>query len=280
MTVAYRARLVGGRANRLAVFRSKDGAMLRYLTPRPGTTDSGLPSLTPNRKRVYFVRGENGTPCPGTYSVPLAGGTVRLERNPQDGGAQPIAVGPKGAIAGTYACLASQFIHVRAGNGKTYNINGIHDLGASGLSWAPDTLHLAVATTTVGLGPNPIGVRVLDVRKPNADLRSTRIVPCPAGLRGCLSYAPAYSPTGTLYYVVQNKARTSAQVVRLVAGKAVTVFKLPRVSAHFSLAVAAGGHVLASGDADSATMTRSDFVVRWDGKHRITLGRSMVQVDW
>lgn len=267
---AYPATFVGARGNRLAVFSSKNGAFLRNLTPAVAGGDAGLPAVSANRKRVYFVRTTPAAPCPSTYSVPLGGGKVTLVRSGQQGGAQPIAVGSKGAFAGTYSCLASQFVRATVPGGKSYNISGVRNLGADGLAWAPSGLRLAVSTESAG-------VRTFDPRRVKS-FQGAPTVPCPAGLKGCVTHAPAYASSGALYYVAA-KGRT-AKVVRFASGKAKVVFTLPRVSAHYSLAVAPGGHVLASGDADSGAMTRSDFVVRWDGKRRHTLGRSMFQVDW
>lgn len=269
-STSYPSVFVGAYKHRLAVFHSSNGSFARYLTPAVSGTESGLPALSPARTTVFYVRTSPATPCPGTYRIPLAGGSIRSVRSGENGGAQPIASGAGGALAGTYACIASQFVHAKAANGKSYNITGVRRFGANGLSWAPDGYRLAVATTSQG-------VRYLDVRT-TSDFGLGKLVPCPAGMSGCVTHAPSYTASGVLYYVAVMGS--SAKVVRLSNGKGVTVFSLPRTSVHYSLAAGPGNHVLVSGDSDSATMTSSNFVVRWDGTARYTLGRSMFQVDW
>jgi Tol biopolymer transport system component len=267
--VSFPATFVGVRDGRLAVFRSRDGSFARNLTDQP--VDLGLPSVTPNRTKVFYVRVEPNA-CVATYVVPLSGGESRLARGGTHGGGQPIAAGPSGALAGNYACIASMYIVAKAGNGQTYYISGTRDRGADGMAWAPDAKHLAVSTITEG-------VLRLDVTA-DESLSEARRVPCPALMASCTTHAPSYAPGGTLYYVAVNAAATTAKVVRLVDGQARPVFTLPQVSAHFSLAAAAGGHVLVSGDADSSTMTRSNFVVRWNGSRLVALRRAALQVDW
>lgn len=269
-TASYPPTFVGAQKGRLGVFRSGTGSFVRYLTPSVSGTDVGLPSLTPDRKSVYFVRTSTSKPCPGTYRVPLAGGTVVGVRSGQNGGAQPIATGQPGVLAGTYACIASQYVHATAANKKSYNIGGVRDLGADGMSWAPDGYGLAVATLSKG-------VRYFDVRT-TTSIGLGKLAPCPAGLTGCITHAPSYSPAGVLYYVAVKG--TTAKVVRLSSGRGIAVFSLPRTSAHYSLAAASGGQLLASGDSNSASTTSSDFVVRWDGSARHSLSRTMIQVDW
>lgn len=261
---------VGIRANRLAVFRSSTGAFIRYLTSQPPLI--GFPSVRPNRAHVLFVQTTTTDGCPATYSIPLAGGTPTRVRGGQYGGSFPIAAGPHGALAGLTDCIATEYLHATAANGRSYNINGVRQLGVSGLSWGPDGYWLA-AGTFYG------GVRYLDVRK-TAGLTVAKTVPCPSAVRSCSTTAPAYSPSGTLYYVVANKPGTRAYVVRLAHGVARIVFRLPRASAHYSLAVASGGNILVSGDANTGTETHSDFIVRWDGAHTHALKTSAVQVDW
>lgn len=101
---AFPSTFVGARDGRLAVFRSRDGSFARYLTDRP--VDLGLPSVTPNRTKVFYVRVEPDA-CVATYVVPMSGGESRLARRGTRGGGQPIAAGPSGALAGNYACIAS-----------------------------------------------------------------------------------------------------------------------------------------------------------------------------
>lgn len=260
---------VGAKDGRMAVFRSRDGAFRRYLTDEQA--DVGLASVTPNRKKVFYVRVEDDG-CPATYVVPLAGGSSSRVRRGNQGGGQPIAAGANRALAGNYACIASMYIVARAGDGETYYISGTRDRGADGMAWAPDARRLAVATLTEGV----LRMNVTEA----TGLHEAKGVPCPRRMRSCATHAPSYAPNGILYYVAENRAGTIAKVVRLIKGRARPGFVLPRVSAHYSLAIAAGGHVLVSGDADSATMTRSQFVRRWDGSRQHRLRRSMLQVDW
>jgi hypothetical protein len=267
---SYPRTFVAAVDGRLGVFRSRGGVLLRYLTDKPAGI--GLPSLTPDRKRVFYVRQEKAGDCAETAVVPLSGGTSKVVRTGPQGGAQPIAAGAKGALAGNYCGLATVAISARAGDGKTYFIVGTRELGANGMAWAPDAKHLAVATINAG-------VRYLDVTT-DGGLIVGKLAPCPARMTDCVTHAPSYAPDGTLYYVAANAANTRAKVVRLVRGKPRVLFTLPQISAHYSLAAAGAGQVLASGDADTDTMVRSDFVVRWDGSRIHKLRRIALQVDW
>lgn len=269
-TTSYPSTFVGAYKHRLAVYHSSNGTFSHFLTPAVSGTDSGLPSLSPGRTTVFYVRTSPAATCIDTYRVPLAGGAIKSVRTGENGGAQPIASGPYGALAGTYACIASRYVRATAANKKSYNITGVRNYGANGLSWNPDGYRLAVATTSDG-------VRYFDVRT-TSDFTLGKLVPCPSGMSGCVTHAPSYSPSGVLYYVAVKGS--TVKVVKLSSGKGIAVFSLPRTAAHYSLAAGPGSNVLASGDADSGTMTSSYFVVRWDGSARHTLAHSAVQVDW
>lgn len=264
---------VGVQDGRLGVFSSKDGAFVRYLTDRP--LDLGLPSLTPNRTRVLYLRQEEGK-CVATHAVRLSGGRSRLVRTGWNGGGAPMAAGPKGALAGNTACLASMYLIAKAGNGRTYRLSGTRDRFPDALAWAPDAKHLAVATGSHGV------VR-LDVTKAKHLGQSTR-VPCPRHMPGCFTRAPDFAPDGTMYYVAINAAGVRARVVRLrtVKGtpRARALFTLPRLADRYTISAANGGHLLISAYHETADTTESEYVLRWDGTRLHHFQTRPLQVDW
>lgn len=231
-----------GSGDRLAVLSSRTGALLRWLAPPPrGATDM---VLSVRDGWVYFVRSRagsgpgSGSPAPAVWRVRLAGGRAQLVQ----AGASGYAVSPDGhAVAYVTGADHGNTVEIAARNLATGKRNTIivairpgpraNDWppGVSGLTWAPDDVHLAVQfQLTAAIG----GVLVFGAFAATT-VTDGRAGPasCTAADYQCAGADPAYLASGVLTYVIQRISRSGATRASLAAwrpgGRASTRFSFP-----------------------------------------------------
>jgi hypothetical protein len=213
----------GDLGERIALLSSRNGDLLRWLTPRrDGTFDA---VLSVHDGWVYFLRGVASV---SVWRVPVAGGPAQLVQ----AGASDYAVSPDGrAVAYVISGLHLDVAEIVARNLVTGRQNTIimatnPDLtdnnwppGISGLTWAPDDTHLAVwfyPTAAIN------SVLVFDAFTATT-IRDGRTAPAPCGAAptlACGESDPAYLASGALTYHIQRLSSTGAASASLVAWQA------------------------------------------------------------
>ncbi|MGI8697658.1 MAG: Gmad2 immunoglobulin-like domain-containing protein [Mycobacteriales bacterium] len=220
---AYPPSFVAASAGRIAVFDSTTGRLLRYLTTQqPGGGDSE-PTVTADRRWVYYVHG-NGTCSAGILRVPYAGGSAEPVVN-AGGAVDSIGVGANGQRVAflRHACdsSASALVTMDRSTRTERSIQITSEppgfLGKP--SWAPDGRHLAITVTG--------GVQFQDVRIFDTTTATTvadgKSVPCPAN-QPCRQSSPGYDLSGRLAYLVDHGS--GGTMVRLDNGRLTTLFAL------------------------------------------------------
>jgi len=250
------------------VYASATGRFLRWFTPT--AIDLGLPQVSPNRQWVYFIE-VRPDHCAEIVRRPYAGGAEQVVRDAQHGGAQPFAVGPGQALAGTDGCMATAGFDVRTVDGTELFIYGERNVPANGMAWSPSGRTLAISGIDGHIYLLPVGHQDTYFVSPT--------VPCPADMSGCVTQAPAYSATGTLYYVAKSADHRHAEVVRLSGSAARPVFTLPSAPPVVHLSVAPSGAMLVAGDSDTNQLS-SAFAGRWDGRVFTRISAGFIQPAW
>lgn len=268
-----------GPGDRLALLSSRTGVRLRWLAPPPDRATDQV--LGVRDGWVYFVRSpldrgarSSGSPGPAIWRVRITGGRPQLVQ----AGASDYAVSPDGrAVAYVASADHGNAVVVVArnlatGRRHTVTLAVRPDPAAnnwppeiSGLTWAPDDVHLAVQfeltaaiSSVLTFGAfTATGIR--DARTPPA--------PCPAASRDqCEESDPAYLASGALTYLVQRQSGSGAVRVSLVAwqaGRTTTLLSLPAGPPGQSYAMTGQGQLIwASGPAQP---TGPQTIWRWSG---------------
>jgi hypothetical protein len=268
-----------GLGDRLALLSSRTGLRLRWLTPQPDRATDQV--LGVRAGWVYFVRSPldigvrpSGSPGPAIWRVRVTGGRTQLVQ----AGASDYAVSPDGrAVAYVTSADHGNVVEVVARNLATGRRNTITmaarpDRAAnnwppeiSGLTWAPDDVHLAVqfeltaAISSVLTFGAFSATAIGDARTPPA--------PCPAASRDqCEESDPAYLASGALTYLVQRRSGSGATRVSLVAwqaGRTATLLSFPAGPPGQSYDMTGQGQAIwASGPAQPAA---PQTIWRWSG---------------
>jgi hypothetical protein len=258
----------GELGERIALLSARNGALLRWLTPRQdGTFDS---VLSVHDGWVYFLRGVASV---SVWRVPVAGGRARLVL----AGATGYAVSPDGrAVAYVTGADHGNVLELVARNLATGRQNTITlatrafpgannwPPGVSSLTWAPDDVHLAVQfypTAAINY------VQVFDAFTART-LAGGRTAPstCPvAGEPGCEEVDPAYLASGALTYIVQRVSGSGTVGSHLVAwrgARPATLLAFPAGLSPFYDMTAQGQAIWVS---NPAGPKGSQTVWRWSG---------------
>jgi hypothetical protein len=240
--VSFAPARASGSGDRLAVLSSRTGALLRWLAPPPkGATDT---VLSVRDGWVYFVRSPvglgpgSGSPGPAIWRVRLAGGRAQLVQT----GASGYAVSPDGqAVAYVTGADHGNAVEVAVRNLATGKRNTIilatrpdarannWPPGVSGLTWAPDDVHLAVQFQLTAA----IGSVLVFSAFTATTVAGGRAGPasCTAADYQCAEADPAYLASGVLTYVIQRISRSGATRASLAAwrpgGRARTRLSFP-----------------------------------------------------
>jgi hypothetical protein len=237
----------GDLGERIALMSSRNGDLLRWLTPRQdGTFDS---ALSVHDGWVYFFRGVASV---SIWRVPVTGGRAQLVRAgaascalcPDAG----YAVSPDGrAVAYVISADHGDIIELMARNLATGRQNTIimatkpspsannWPPGISSLTWAPDDVHLAVQfypTAAINY------VQVFDAFTATT-LGDGRTAPstCTVTTKPvCEEFDPAYLASGALTYIVRRisgSGTASASLVAWQAGRLMTLFSFPAEASPF-----------------------------------------------
>jgi hypothetical protein len=220
-----------GRAgDRVALLSSRTGERLRWLTPQPERDDDEV--LSVRGGWVYFVRypidlrSPSGSPSPAIWRVRVTGGPAQLVQ----AGATGYAVSPDGrAVASVISADHGDVLELVARNlvsGQRNTIilatrpdpkanNWPPDI--SGLTWAPDDVHLAVQIS-VTAAINSVLVFHAFTAETVGDGRSAS-APCTVS-SACGEFDPAYLASGALSYVIQRLSPSGAARASLVAWQA------------------------------------------------------------
>jgi hypothetical protein len=237
-----------GAASGLAVFSSANGRLIRWLVR---SKSQPMPvAVSPGGAWVYYYYPAASKPqCPPEgfveprlWRVRITGG--RPER--ADIRTTDLAFSPDGkmmAYTSEQNCGQTLLIVVRdQRTGATRRIIAAHnDLSGNGvisyaeLSWAPDDVHLAVATEAAAAINTLV---VIDARRAKDITRSQPIPPCaspaaPAQV-GCLN--PSFDVHGRLTFLdwLEAPSRSGEWTVRWRNGHATRLFKLNRAAAFFA----------------------------------------------
>jgi len=223
----------GALGERIALLSSRNGHLVRWLTPRrDGTFDA---VLSVHDGWVYFLRDVGSV---SVWRVPVAGGGAQFVL----AGATAYAVSPDGrAVAYVTSADHGDDLELVARNLVTGRQNTIvmatkpdpdannWPPGVSGLTWAPDDAHLAVQ---FGLTAAINRVLVFDAFTART-LADGRTAPsaCEVTARPvCEEFEPAYLASGALTYVVQRisgSGAASASLIAWQAGRRATLFSFP-----------------------------------------------------
>jgi hypothetical protein len=177
---------------------------------------------------VYFARSPvgigSGSPAPAIWRVRLAGGRARLVQ----AGASGYAVSPDGhAVAYVTGADHGNAVEVVARNldtGKRHTIvmatrpdprASNWPPGISGLTWAPDDVHLAVQFQLTAA----IGSVLVFGAFTATTVTDGRVAPasCTAADYQCAGADPAYLASGVLTYVIERISRNGAARASLAA---------------------------------------------------------------
>ncbi len=263
-----------GLGDRLALLSSRTGDRLRWLTSPPDRATDQV--LGVRDGWVYFVRSplDVRPSGPAIWRVRVSGGRPQLVQ----AGASDYAVSPDGrAVAYVTSADHGNLVEVVARNLATGRRNTIRmtarpDPAAdnwppeiSGLTWAPDDVHLAVqfqltaAISSVLTFGAFTATAIGDARTPPP--------PCPAASRDqCEESDPAYLASGALTYLVQRQSGRGTARVSVVAwqaGGTATLLSFPAGPAGQSYAMTGQGQAIwASGP---ARPTGPQTIWRWSG---------------
>jgi hypothetical protein len=268
-----------GLGDRLALLSSRTGVRLRWLTPSLDRATDQVLSVRDGW--VYFVRSPldiggrpSGSPGPAIWRVRVSGGRAQLVQ----AGASGYAVSPDGRVI-AYVTSADHgdvvevvTRNLATGRRNTISLAARPDPAAnnwppeiSGLTWAPDDVHLAVqfqptaAISSVLAFGAFTATAIGDARTPPA--------PCPAASRDqCEESDPAYLASGALTYLVQRQSGSGDARVSLVAwqaGHTATLLSLPAGTPVQSYAMTGQGQpIWASGPAQA---TGPQTIWHWSG---------------
>ncbi|HUB23174.1 MAG TPA: hypothetical protein VMA97_12300 [Streptosporangiaceae bacterium] len=266
----------GDLGERIALLSARTGDLLRWLTPRQdGTFDT---VLSVRDGWVYFLRGGANV---SIWRVPVAGGRTRLVRPGAAGCAlcpdAGYAVSPDGrAVAYVISADHGDVLELVARNLATGQQNTIimatkpspgannWPPGLSGLSWAPDDVHLAVqfyptAAINSVLVFDAFTARTLSDGR--AAPSSCRVTNKPV----CEEFDPAYLASGALTYVTQRISATgtaSASLVKWQSGRLTTLLSFPAAPSAFYDMTPQGQAIWADAPANP---DKSWTIWRWSG---------------
>jgi hypothetical protein len=247
-----------GTAGGLAVFSSSDGRLLRWLLH--SKSQPTPVAVSPSGTWVYYYYPAAANPrCPsGGFVEPLLWRLRVTGGRPQrtDIHTTDLAFSPDGkmlAYTSELKCGRTLLIVVRnQRTGATRRIIAAHnDLSGNGviteaeLSWAPDDVHLAVATEAAAALN---ALQVIDTRRTTDITRAPVIGPCasPAASTqvGCLN--PGFDVHGRLTFLrwLESPGQSGEWVVRWQNRRATRLFRLSR-----ALAFSAGISVDRTGNA-------------------------------
>jgi len=222
----------GELGERIALLSSRNGDLMRWLTPRQDRTFDAV--LSVHDGWVYFLR---GVASYSVWRVPVAGGRAQLVL----AGASGYAVSPDGrAVAYVISADHGDVLELVTRNLVTGRQNTIimatkvspgnnWPPSVSSLTWAPDDVHLAVQfelTAAINY------VRVFDAFKART-LSDGRTAPSPCTVTGkpvCEEFDPAYLASGALTYVVQRisgNGTAGSSLVAWRAGRLTTLLSFP-----------------------------------------------------
>jgi hypothetical protein len=275
LPAVFAASLYRGQSDRLALLSSQAGKLLRWLTLPPEEATDG-----PLRVRdgwVYFVRYPPGTGSPAIWRVRITGGRAQLVQ----AGASGYTVSPDGrAVAYAISADHGNILEIVARNLVTGKRNTIimatkpspgannWPPGISGLTWAPDDVHLAVELSpTAALD----GVLVFDAfTATTAGAGRIAPAPCTAGFANpfCEEFDPVYLAGGALTYIIQRSSRSGTATASLVAwqaGHRTTLLSLPAVAPLIYDMTAQGQAIWAEPRPVQAGHTAHWAIWRWSG---------------
>jgi hypothetical protein len=237
---SFESATAGHAGDRLALLSSRTGDLVRWLTPQPGRATDGVLSVRDGW--VYFVRypadlrSPPGSPSPSIWRVRVTGGRTQLVQ----AGASGYAVSPDGrTVAYVTGADHGDVIGLVARNLVTGRRNTIimatrpgpgannWPPGVSGLTWAPDDVHLAVEfSLTAAIN----SLLVFDAFTATT-IRDGRTLPAPCTLDfACEEFDPAYLASGALTYVIQQisgSGTASASLVAWQADRRTTLLSFP-----------------------------------------------------
>jgi hypothetical protein len=219
------AKTGGSTGERIALLSSRTGERLRWLTARQeGVNDT---VLSVRDGWVYFLRTAANGPA-ATWRVRVSGGPAQLVK----AGATGYAISRDGrAVAYVTSSDHGNVLEVVARNLVTGRRNTIimatkPDPDAnnwppdvSGLTWAPDDVHLAVQFQLTAAISSVLAFDAFTT----ASVRDGRsaLAPCPAAGRSqCEALDPAYLASGALTYLIQRLAGSGAASTHLVTWQA------------------------------------------------------------
>ena len=233
----------GNRGDRVALLSSTTGQRLRWLTQPPAHASDEVLSVRDGW--VYFVRypidlsSRSATPSPAVWRVRLAGGRAGLVQADASG----YAVSPDGrTVAYVTSADHGNAVEIVTRNLRTKKRNTIvmstrPDPGAnnwppniSGLTWAPDDLHLAVQFELTAAISSVLVFEAFTA----STITDGRAAPalCTAAYNQCEEADPAYLARGQLSYVIQRLSRGGAASASLAAwqpgGRASTRLSFPK----------------------------------------------------
>lgn len=215
----------GSPGERIALLSSRNGALVRWLTPRQkGVYDS---VLSVRDGWVYFLRSATARPV-ATWRVRLTGRPAQLVQ----AGATGYAVSQDGrAVASVVSADHGNVVELVTRNLVTGRRNTIilatkPAPGANNwppnvlsLTWAPDDVHLAVQFQLTA-AINSVLVFDAFTATTIGDGR-TAPAPCPAADNDqCGGLDPAYLASGALTYFIQRLSRSGTASASLVAWQA------------------------------------------------------------
>lgn len=250
----YPSTFAGIKDSRVAVFSSRDGAALRWLTaPQPGGGASD-PQVTADGKWVYYLQG-TGTCANALMRVPYAGGTpervVALKGAVVSGygvalGGQRLAYVSQSCGSGGWKLVARD---TAAGRTNTLTAPTPPPGWVGDLAWSPDGVHVATIVRTGMLQ----GDQVYDVWHDTGVMDGTSA--CGNRPGGGQPTAVAYRTDGTLLMYAGDG--TSSAVYTCAGGTMTQLFTVAAGQAG-DLSVSADGAVLVTTAADGAAW-------RWNG---------------
>lgn len=266
----------GDLGERIAVLSSRNGDLLRWLTPRQDGTFDAVLSVRDGW--VYFLRGVASV---SIWRVPVAGGRAQLVRAGATGCAvcpdAGYAVSPDGrAVAYVISADHGDVLELVAQNLATGRQNTIilatkpdpdannWPPGISSLTWAPDDVHLAVQFyPTAAIN----SVLVFDAFTATT-LGDGRTAPSSCTVTGkpvCEEFDPAYLASGALTYVVQRisgSGTARASLAAWQAGRLTTLLSLLGGFSYLYDMTAQGQAIWVSGPAEPEG---PQTIWRWSG---------------